>query len=72
MVPVKLKGISLCGLGTPLLHGPLYLGPSILSSIGYWSVTLWVNVPLSKRVVHSCSAILVAVVKLLAGSGVYP
>ena len=46
--------------------------PSILYSIGFWSVTLWVNVPLSKRAVLLWSAILAATVKLLAGSWVYP
>ena len=74
MVPAKLKGISsssLWGLRTPLLRAPSYLSPSILYSIGCQSVTLWVNVLLSKRAVLCCSAILAAAVKLLVGSGVY-
>ena len=59
MAPVKLKGICilLCGLGTLLLHGPSYLSPSTLFSIGSRPVTLLVNVPLTKRVVLACSAI---------------
>ena len=30
-------------------RGPYYLSPSIPSPIGYWSSTLWVSIPLSKR-----------------------
>ena len=60
-----------CGLGTPLSCGPMYLSPSILYSIGCWPVTLGVNVLLTKRLVHSCSAMPAAAVKLLVGSRVY-
>ena len=75
MVPVKFKGIlclSSCSLRATLMWYSVFKPPSIVYSIGSRSVTLWVSIPLSKRALLLCSAVLVATVKLLAGSGVYP
>ena len=74
MAPVKLKGIlsSLLQSQNPALMQPSVFKPfySILC-IEFRPVTLWVNIPLSKRVVCFCSAVSAAVVKLLMGSRVY-